>query len=922
MNSYATRITGLDRKASLFGLSTPILTDFFHRTIGPTETVIHCVNWQVDASMFPASTDLTIFADTLTFAGTVSLPGKKVFIHAREIAGVGAIDVNGVDQIGFAPGPPSSISVNYGAKGPKGDDGPKGGDAGSITILAGAISGSIAISASGGKGGRGQDGGNGVVGGPGSNGANDACGNGSQPGGPGGKGGDGGDGGAGGSGGAAGTLVVSILERGVPLPSVAIGGAPGVPGNPGQPVAGGPGGIGGITGHEGPGEGHPRPFFDGCRANGRLPNGAQGPPGNPGSVGAVGANGTSIYQTPQGFDYGQVYEVIPSNQLATQASLTQLLMVLHFAELNYLGSVLVGLSNRLGWLSTMSSATAEPQRDNAPVEMAALHDRVIALIYQLNLGLDYFGSAPNYVTLVAAAVYAGRVEHWLKAADQIQTAYNSYFQAATSLDAQRAGLASALDICKSAISDLQSQETDILTQLTSTQASVEGLTETLVALENPISSVSQQFVQDVQTSTGCSIADVFLCVGALIGIGSAAVAAVGELSSVAAGLAVGLQGLKNAVKSVKAIGSDLNDIKGSFNALRQEIVRNETKLALDETGFEKTISPFLFLNSAQSLQQLLQTYFEAVRARNQQLLNFSSLVVKQETLRTTIAQKTLEQQRIRDQYAASGDPTVAACSNFMATLLSEVKKSLYYFLYQENAALNYWTLQNKALPVTGDTDVVQLRSTHENIQDRIVTELQLRNGDTLAFQAPLLFRASDYPVEFNIFRKTGKFTFHIPLTDKGFQKLFPNYCEVTVLNVTLLVEGVRGQGDVLTTIKHCGVSDFLTTQGSRMTFYHDPRPTTYNYPIADPQHPYTTSTSNLGAQNGNFAYLSPFATWIVSIDNFGNAGPDLSRVNALQLVFNGFHLPVSIATAKSDANNLFRFEAKFSKSDDGETASA
>jgi hypothetical protein len=407
-------------------------------------------------------------------------------------------------------------------------------------------------------------------------------------------------------------------------------------------------------------------------------------------------------------------------------------------------------------------------------------------------------------------------------------------------------------------------------------------------------------------------------VGALIGIGSAAVAAVGELSSVAAGLAAGLQGLKNAVKSVKAIGSDLNDIKGAFDTFRQEIARNETKLALDETGFEKTISPFLFLNSAQSLQQLLQTYFETVRARNQQLLNLSSLVVKQETLRTTIAQKTLEQQRIRDQYAASGDPTVAACSNFMATLLSEVKKSLYYFLYQENAALNYWTLQNKALPVTGDTDVVQLRSTHENIQDRIVTELQLRNGDTLAFQAPLLFRASNYPVEFDLFRTTGKFTFHIPLTDKGFQKLFSNYCEVTVINVTLLVEGVRGQGDIQATIEHCGVSDFLTTQGSRMTYYHDPRFTTYNYPISDPQHPYTPSTSNLGAQNGNFAYLSPFATWVVSIDK--NAGPDLSRVNALQLVFNGFHLPVSVAAAKSGENNLFRFEAQFSKSDD--TASA
>lgn len=125
----------------------------------------------MDPSLVDPNKDLTIFAETLSIQGAISLPGRKVTIHARTIVGNNAsLNISGTDGNGSNPGDRADDGPNPAARGAAGGpgkngvEGQPGGNAGALTIVAGTISGNLSILANGGRGGRGRDGGNGGIG--------------------------------------------------------------------------------------------------------------------------------------------------------------------------------------------------------------------------------------------------------------------------------------------------------------------------------------------------------------------------------------------------------------------------------------------------------------------------------------------------------------------------------------------------------------------------------------------------------------------------------------------------------------------------------------------------------------------------------------------------------------------------------------
>lgn len=182
------------------------------RAIGD-DIVINAVDVELNSKNVSPINNLTIYADVVRLVGKVSLPGKKVFIHARRVVGgSGAeIDVSGADATGYAAGAPARSGINPGEDGTPGRNGADGSDGGSITIQAEAVVDRMLLTANGGRGSAGENGGNGATGSTGGDGPDRTL-EGSQntygtnlggKGGTGGKGGDAGSAGNGGSGGKA-----------------------------------------------------------------------------------------------------------------------------------------------------------------------------------------------------------------------------------------------------------------------------------------------------------------------------------------------------------------------------------------------------------------------------------------------------------------------------------------------------------------------------------------------------------------------------------------------------------------------------------------------------------------------------------------------------------------------------------------------
>ena len=229
----------------------PVISETFcKRRIGEA-LVYQCVNLDLVQDAVDPTADLVVFADTLHIGGHVHLPGRKVFVFARELIAdpdgqidTGALSPDGpaekrplAEQLNTAPGAPGADGI----RGAPGDQagtvgGRRGGD---ISIVAGRISGRLGLGTNGGDGQDGQPGGDGRPGMAGPNGEDARSEGSGSPGGAGGRGGAAGPGGSGGPGGRAGAINVTIGQPpsdGVPaFLWEAKGGRGGKPGPNGRP---------------------------------------------------------------------------------------------------------------------------------------------------------------------------------------------------------------------------------------------------------------------------------------------------------------------------------------------------------------------------------------------------------------------------------------------------------------------------------------------------------------------------------------------------------------------------------------------------------------------------------------------------------------------------------------------------------------
>lgn len=201
---------------------------------------IEALDLTLNQGYMPANRHLIVRGDHITISGSISLPGYNVTIMARQINCQSGATISTTGNVG-APSYTIAAAVGQDGAGAGQSGVPAGGrgqDGGQITIIAGEITGSLQLDASGGAGGNAQDGGIGQSGSPGPPAYQN------HPGGPGTPGHVGGLAGVPGAGGNGGAVRVGALQN-IATASItgkSSGGAAGNPGHNGASGAGGPGG--------------------------------------------------------------------------------------------------------------------------------------------------------------------------------------------------------------------------------------------------------------------------------------------------------------------------------------------------------------------------------------------------------------------------------------------------------------------------------------------------------------------------------------------------------------------------------------------------------------------------------------------------------------------------------------------------------
>lgn len=485
-----------------------------------------------------------IQADTIYFAGSLTLPGRNLTLNARVISSDGdlSISTSGTPvpkEKDFVRQPKANsgdMAVRSGDNGGNGDDGFDGGDGmsgGHIVLVAERfdLQGQLKLSANGSNGGRGQDGGDGMNGRDGENGrdaethwfsSDDS----SEPGKDGGNGGKAGNAGRSGNGGNAGHIFVGYVtgcaEQKITMESQP--GVAGAPTRPGKFGAGAKGGIGGrkfkvVTG---------RTTAVKIVSQEREPSGSNGKDGDPGIYAANAVDGlpanTGVFQLQYGQFYGmkedrtEIYTDFSTLDLESSlsASLERQMLTLNKAGLAYLTGSEEKLEESailLNWLQETtpddswfdavraldSYSSFQKSVLDTSIQWLSLRNKAIILLSQLGQGLDYFGHPWNWVPLMPLDKYQDLGSNLINAAQQAETLYLDYIKADNDQRGRVKILKDAIAVAENRINDLEDQRQKSIVDGERLVSEAGELYESILSNEKNLQNVAEEFVEELRS---------------------------------------------------------------------------------------------------------------------------------------------------------------------------------------------------------------------------------------------------------------------------------------------------------------------------------------------------------------------------------------------------------------------------------------
>lgn len=904
-----------------------VKSDFYYKRLNDNDCIIHGINITLKPDEVSPNHNLTVYADKVDLIGTLKLPGKKVFIHCRQFVtnGESAIDVSGKSGEGYDPSdttPPMRDGINISDNGTNGRKGAEGNPGGEIKVIAGMIGGNITFYANGGAGAPGERGGNGAQGPGGGFGRDGKDVTGAWAGGQGGQGGRGGNGGAGGvggNGGAAGMISVKYRirrDKATSIKFAAFGGKGGPGGKHGSAGPGGPGGPGGFNFFKCREVGRDNPVTK-CESDGtRASSGPQGPWGSSVSGGNAsnGSDGKSNQEQIKNADWSS------NNKLWGQtASISQILILLHYIEIRYLNEKYQDVGLLLSWLESVTednpgSQTAKINEIGSPspttivptkAEWGSIRKRVQVLRAQLRAGLDFYGMPRNYVPSVSLESYQETIRELTKIARNIETSYKNYFSDKQSAEQRVAALRTAVDNCRLQLQLLGSEGNKIASKIDEEYSQITALTDRLEMRKQALMAAGQELENEIKARTGgCNLGDALTFAASLYATYQTGFVGIQNVYQAVNKFSNSEFAVTNAIQTIKTVGSNLDEIKNAYNGLKDKLSNlrsNEAKIAISLENYEKVLAPFKDLGAAKKYEQQVSLFLDVAQTRNQKIMDYSSLLIQKEKVAAQLKQLQEEMARQQSLLAQKAiNPSLVECVTFMDKLLTEAKANLIYFLYQEHRAYEYWGLTTEPFNVW-DQDITGLEAKHGQIVGLQMQKAEARNRAPQQLITQVVLKSDDYPEIFDELRQTGKMIFTLPESHEAFNR---GWSSVTIREAMVEVAGVKTSDNILSVkLTHAGKSRFVDTQRRIIDFTHHPRSTNITYNLLDGKacaaggnifigYPCTPLSNNLGAGPGNgYAYLSPFATWNLEIPDSVNKGLDRNGITEIKLLLTGQFLP-------------------------------
>jgi hypothetical protein len=281
--------------------------------------------------------------------------------------------------------------------------------------------------------------------------------------------------------------------------------------------------------------------------------------------------------------------------------------------------------------------------------------------------------------------------------------------------------------------------------------------------------------------------------------------------------------------------------------------------------------------------------------RNAKLSLYAQLREEFVQIEGLIAQTRALADKLKADKAAGSDPTLSPYRSFIKGLYDDYRQLVLRHLYNENMAFRYWSLTDRPF-ITGDNTFGELAIAHAKLVSDTLDAIQASQSPTQRFEPQtytLVDAGPDRAAQFAEFRKTGRLTFALPITDEhylGWAHVLADTFSISISGAT--TGAVNNRLNVY--VYHLGKGVLLTPKGVAVEYSHDRVMSVYTYTVEGGvekrQGGGTLGDSDGSGRAGSRISISPFAAWTIDVSKF-NDKLDLSQVKKITIAFSGTYRP-------------------------------
>lgn len=618
---------------------------------------------------------------------------------------------------------------------------------------------------------------------------------------------------------------------------------------------------------------------------------------NPGSKGQSGLPRTEPIPVASPGEKGEysVHSIADNPRLPVAPRLSWLSQYIHSAEIDYANNELKECLAKMHWIANLLGTLEQSSIDGgSDHQYATVRQKLAAMTYFIDNGLDVFGRDRNYVPLTSFSFHRQNTHEILGYALILENGLKELGLADKTQQIDRKAAQAAIKKVELIIRNKEQLINADFTAINELQQSIQDLANILNGLWNDLSSVSVDFKNAVSTSAGgCGFDNVLqfgMMVATVVSTAGAGVAVVASVGQAIHGInqlnkaptpngnwfQTMRQDIDTLTKVVKPAGQNIQQFKTAYQSAQKEIdsvfeakersasspgrpSNDYLKLIAKKEDFDREIEPFLNLPEARQYKHLMDLFVSTAETRNNKIVEHDEKITRVFGLWSEIAANRAEMGQI--SATLEYDFELPIIIDYLDRVLRRIKWDIAQSLTSLARTIEYFSLESVVIPID-DRNVASLNSSMAQVileYQRVMESFGSSAVEGVGIKVPLADVLTEQQKDAILAGKSAVFSIRpcAGVDPKDPDPFYPRYA-VTTLRISLdeLPDDLK-EHSLTVRFEHLGRSVMRDRNGDIRVYSHQPVRALFQTNIRGEY----VQQGKLLDGSGDYMGVSPYGPW-------------------------------------------------------------